>query len=202
MADRRTRFRKNVAKVKTEAARDTKRLLDELKQLTPAEFLRLPAKTLASLPAAQYRDVVATIAPEITLSIPPSSQHVRAEATSWRNRWRALPTFGQTTVITAIVTTAIVMLAIASPLAWKWSLNQIDIARPQDRGLWPHCARLSPHTDGCIYYPTGDLDWAKVAEHLQISPQELYQENRHLPPQFIPKRAPLVIWRHRGRLSE
>ena len=120
---------------------------------------------------------------------------------SWRDRWRALTTFGQTAVITVVVTTVIVIMAVASPLAWKWTLSHIEIVRPQERGLWPRCARLSAYTDGCIYYPTGDLYWATVAEQLQMSPQEIYQENRHLPPQFIPRRAPLVIWRH-GRLSE
>lgn len=202
MADRRAKFRKDVAKVNTDAARDSRELVRQLKELSPTEFLRLPAKTLASLTLPQYREVVATIAPDVCLPVPPPCEPTSEEAASWRDRWRGLPTFMQTMVVTAVVTTLMVMMAIASPSAWKWASSRIEVVRPQNRALWPHCARLSPYTDGCIYYPTGDLDWAKVAEQLQMSPQELYQENKHLPPQFIPRRAPLVIWRNRGPLSE
>ena len=63
MADRRTKFRKDTAKVKRDAANESRQLMNRLKQMTPAQFVRLPARTLARLTAAQYREVVGTIAP-------------------------------------------------------------------------------------------------------------------------------------------
>ena len=202
MADGRAIFHKDVAKVKRDAANDTRQLMSRLKQLTPAQFVRLPAKTLARLTAAQYREVVGIIAPEIGLPVPSPPPDPGHEAPSWRERWRLLPSSAQITVITSVLTTAIVMVAVASPQVLRWTLTHIEIVRPGERGSWPRCARLSPYTDGCLYFPIYDMDWDALAEQLHIPRQQLYDDNKHLPPQFIPARAPIVIWRHRGRLVD
>lgn len=201
MPDRRSEFFTNVAKVKADAKNDAQQLLRELKMMTVAEFLRLPAKRLALLTAAQYREVVATIAPEIRLPGPPPPEHVRIEATILRDWWRACPTIMQMILITIMVTTTIIFAATGSPWAWKWAMSRVEIVRPRSTMTWPECARLSRFTDGCVYYPAQDLDLATAADRLQMSPQELRDTNPHLPPQFVPAHTPLAIWRHRGRLE-
>jgi hypothetical protein len=188
--------------VKTDAKNDAGQLVQELKQMTASEFLRLPAKTLALLTAAQYREVVATIAPEVSLPDRPPPEHVRKEATTLRDWWRACPTIVQTILVTATVTTIFLFAAIGSLSALKWTMSRVEIVRPRSTATWPACARLSPYSDGCLYYPVRDLDWATAAKQLQMLPQELYDANRHLPTQFIPARAPLAIWRHRGHLED
>lgn len=202
MADRRALFRKDVTKVKRDATSESRQLMNRLKQMTPAQFVRLPAKTLARLTAAQYREVVGTIAPEIRLPAPSPPAKPERETLGWRERWRLLPSSAQMTAVTSVLTTAIVMMAIASPQVWRWTLTHIEIVRPGERGNWPRCTRLSPYTDGCLYFPTHDMDWNAVAAQLRMPRQQLYDDNKHLPPQFIPARAPIVIWRHRGRLVD
>lgn len=202
MADRRAIFNKDMAKVKRDAANESRQLVNRLKQMTPAQFVRLPAKTLARLTAAQYREVVGAIAPEIGCPAPPPPPKPERETLGWRERWRLLPSSAQMTVITSVLTTVIVMVAVASPQSWRWTLTHIEIVRHQDRSAWPRCARLSPYTDGCLYFPTHDMGWDALAEQLHIPRQQLYDDNKHLPPQFIPAKAPIVIWRHRGRLVE
>ncbi|WP_028133747.1 hypothetical protein [Bradyrhizobium japonicum] len=202
MADRRAIFHKDMAKVKRDAANESRQLMNRLKQMTPAQFLRLPAKTLARLTAAQHREVVGTIAPEITLSAPPPLPEPKRATLSWRERWQLLPSSAQMTAITSVLTTVIVIVAVASPQVLRWTLTHIEIVRPGERGSWPRCARLSRYTDGCLYSPTYDMDWDALAEQLHIPRPQLYDDNKHLPPQFIPARAPIVVWRHRGRLVE
>ncbi|MBC9880005.1 hypothetical protein G8O24_21970 [Bradyrhizobium sp. INPA01-394B] len=202
MADRRALFRKDVTKVKRDATSESRQLMNRLKQMTPAQFVRLPAKTLARLTAAQYREVVGTIAPEIRLPAPSPPAKPERETLGWRERWRLLPSSAQMTAVTSVLTTAIVMMAIASPQVWRWTLTHIEIVRPGERGNWPRCTRLSPYTDGCLYFPTHDMDWNAVAAQLRMPRQQLYDDNKHLPPQFIPARAPIAVWRHRGRLVE
>lgn len=202
MADRRAVFRKDVTKVKRDAASESRQLMNRLKQMTPAQFVRLPAETLARLTAAQYREVVGTIAPEIGLPAPSPPSKPQRETLGWRERWRLLPSSARMTVITSVLTSVIVMVAVASPQVLRWTLTHIEIVRHQDRSAWPRCARLSPYTDGCLYFPTHDMDWDALAEQLHISRRQLYDDNKHLPPQFIPAKAPIVIWRHRGRLVE
>jgi hypothetical protein len=202
MPDRRSEFFTNVAKVKADAKNDAQQLLRELKLMTVAEFLRLPAKRLALLTAAQYREVVATIAPEISLSGPPPPEHVREEVTTLRDRWLACPAIVQMILISTLMTTIFVFAAIGSPWAWKWAMSRVEIVRPRLTARWPECARLSPFTDGCVYYPAQDLDLATAADRLQMSPRELRDTNPHLPSQFVPARTPLAIWRHRGHLED
>ncbi|MDU3133537.1 MAG: hypothetical protein E6699_39380, partial [Bradyrhizobium sp.] len=168
MADRRALFRKDVTKVKRDATSESRQLMNRLKQMTPAQFVRLPAKTLARLTAAQYREVVGTIAPEIRLPAPSPPAKPERETLGWRERWRLLPSSAQMTAVTSVLTTAIVMMAIASPQVWRWTLTHIEIVRPGERGNWPRCTRLSPYTDGCLYFPTHDMDWNAVAAQLRM----------------------------------
>ena len=91
MADRRAIFHKDMAKVRSDAANESRQLMNRLKQMTPAQFVRLPAKTIARLTAAQYREIVGTIAPEISLSAPSPPTNPERETVGWRERWQLLP---------------------------------------------------------------------------------------------------------------
>jgi hypothetical protein len=202
MADRRTQFREDVANVKRDANNHTKQLVQRLKQLTPAEFLRLPAKTFGFLTAAQYRDIVATIAPGTKVPVPPPAEDVVAETATWRDLWRARSALTQMVIVTAIVTAIFTIMTIGTPWAWKSIASRTEIVRPRSTATWPRCVRLSRYTDGCVYFPTHDLQWEAVAEQLQMLLQELHDANKHLPQQFIAARAPLAIWRHRNNFKD
>ena len=175
--------------------------MERLKRMTPAEFLRLPPKTFELLTAAQYKDIVATIAPDSRLPAPPPAEEFPVEKRRLRDWWRERSTLTQVMAVTMATTLVVVMMAIMSPLAWKWLWGRIEIVRPMSTTTWPTCARLSHYTDGCVYYPAQNLNWVWVAQQLDISLDELYAANRHLPPQYIPAHSTLVIWRHRGHLE-
>lgn len=202
MAERRTEFRENVEDVKEDADKDSQRLVLRLKQMTPAEFLRLPSKTFASLTAKQYREIVAAIAPDVKIpKLPRSARYSPETSKTLRDWWRRRSILTQMITATVAITMICVAAAIESPLAWKWILSRMELVRPHSTSNWPVCARLSEHTDGCVYYPTRDLNWSEVAGQLSMSIPEMQQTNPHLPSQFIPATAPLAIWRHRGRLE-
>lgn len=202
MADLRVWFRKNVTHVKEDAGKASAQLVQRLKQMTPAEFLRLPPNTFASLTAAQYRDIVATIAPDTKLPMPPPLEELPADTRTWRDWWRERSTLMQVHIVTTAITVIAVGIAIAVPMAWKWTVSRMEIVRPASTATWPVCARLSPYTDGCVYHPRQNLTWDGVAQELAVSPQELYAANQHLPPQYIPANSTLAVWRHRGRLEK
>jgi len=202
MADLRRWFRENIARVKADADNGNRELAERLKRMTPAEFLRLPRQTYESLTAAQYREIVATIAPDTRLPTPPVMEEVTPDTRTWRDWWRECSTLMQVLAVTIATTLIVVMATIATPLAWQWLMNRVEIVRPISTATWPVCHRLSPYTDGCVYRPAQALNWAWVAQQLGMSLEELYAANRHLPPQYIPANATLVVWRHRGRLEQ
>lgn len=202
MPDLRKWFRQNVARVKADADRASKELVERLKRMTPAEFLRQPSRTFASLTMTQYREVVGAIEPHTVLPAPPAAEEIPAAARTWRDWWRERSVLTKSVATTIAITLTIVMAAIGSPLALKWISTRTEIVRPVSTATWPICARLSTYTDGCVYRPAQDLDWAWVAQQLGMSPQELYTANQHLPTQYIPANSTLVVWRHRGRLEQ
>jgi hypothetical protein len=202
MADLRAWFRKNITRVKEDADKTSAQLVQRLKRMTPAEFLRLPANTFASLTAAQYRDIVATIAPDTELPMPAPLEELPADTRTWRDWWRERSTLVQVSIVTVMVTMLAVGLAIATPWAQNWMASRMEIVRPVSTATWPVCARLSPYTDGCVYYPRQNLGWDWVAQQLAMSPQDLYAANRHLSPEYIPANSVLAVWRHRGRLEK
>jgi hypothetical protein len=201
MPDLWKKFVEHVARVKEDSKKETEQLVEQLKRKTPAEFLRLPASTFASLTPTQYRDIVAAIAPDIEVPAATTTNDLVAGRGSDRHRWRERSVLTQMIAITVAATMSFTALALASPWAWKWIVSRMEIVRPVSTATWPVCAQLNPYTDGCIYYPARDLDWTAVARQLGMSPEELHQANQHLPSQLIPAKATLVVWRHRGRLE-
>lgn len=202
MPDLRKWFRENVAHVRADSDRASRQLMERLKRMKPADFLRLPAETFAPLTDAQYEEVVAVISPETQLPKPPSAEEIPPEARTWREWWRERSTFTRVLTLTVMTTLIIVMTGTTAPFAWKWLRSRMEIVRPLSTATWPVCKRLSPYTDGCLYYSAQNLNWAWVAQQLDMSVDELYSANRHLPTQYIPANSTLVVWRHRGRLEQ
>ncbi len=202
MPDLRKWFHENVAHVRADSDTASRQLMDRLKHMTPADFLRLPADTFASLTAAQYEEVVAVISPDTQLPNPPPVEEIPAETRSWGDWWRERSTLTRVLTMTITTTFVVVMMGVTSPLAWKWLMSRVEIARPLSTATWPICKRLSPYTDGCLYYPAQNLNWAWVAQQLDMTVDELYSANRHLPKQYIPSNSTLIVWRHRGRLEQ
>lgn len=200
MIDPRALFQRNVTKVAADARQASADLVRRLKRMSSAEFLKQPASTFDHLTSAQYREIVGVIAPGVKL-VQPAIENPAEEKPTLLEWWRELSVGMRSFVLTAGFTLLFATLGTLAPSAFKWALSQTDIVRPRMPDTWPACSRLSPTTDGCIYTPTQDLNWDWVAQQLNMPVETLHRQNQHLPPQFIVRRAPVIVWRERGRLE-
>lgn len=202
MPDQRTAFRQNVARIKADATKASDDLVQRLKKLTPAEFLRQPPQIFNQIKLNQYRDIVATIAPEVRLPVPDTEvSATKARRFALKTWWRERSALTQSIIVTVIVSMIFSTAGVIAPLAAKWTLSRTEVVRPSTTTNWPVCKRLSEYTDGCLYYPTQDLNWDWAAWKLNMPLETLRRTNRHLPGQWIPANAQLVVWRERGRLE-
>lgn len=204
MPDRRTTFRENVARIETDATKASDGLVRRLKKLTPEEFLRQPPRVFNQLKLDQYRDIVATIAPRVRLPASDTNDVSKNKKRDFalKTWWRERSALARSMIAMTIVSAIFSVPGITVPLAAKWTLSRMEVVRPTVTAKWPVCKRLSEYTDGCVYYPTQDLNWDWVAQKLNIPPEILRRTNRHLPSQWIPANAQLVVWRERGRLED
>lgn len=202
MADQRKTFQSNVARVKADARTNSAYLVQRLKRMTPAEFLRQPPHVFAQLTTKQYREIVATIAPNVKILRAPAGEPPTSETRTFMDWWRERSAFAQSFLAMLSVTVTFSGAGIFAPLATKWALSRVEIVRPISTATWPTCQRLSRYTDGCIYTPSQDLNWDWVAGQIDLPVEVLRRTNTHQPPQFIVRGAPLVIWRERGRLEK
>jgi hypothetical protein len=204
MPDRRTTFRENVARIETDATNASDDLIRRLKKLTPEEFLRQPPRVFNQLKLDQYRDVVATIAPRVRLPASDTNEVSgnKTRGFALKTWWRERSALARSMIVTIIVSIIFSATGMIVPLAVKWTLSRTEIVRPTMTANWPVCKRLSEYTDGCVYYPTQDLNWDWVAQKLNIPLEILRRTNRHLPWQWIPANTQLVVWRERGRLED
>lgn len=203
MPDRRTTFREDVARIKIDATKASEDLVRRLKKLTPEELLRQPPRVFNQLKPDQYRDVVATIAPQVRLPASDTNEVSEKKRRSFalKTWWPERSTSAQSMIATVVVSIIFSATGVIAPLAAKWTLSRTEVVRPTVTANWPVCKRLSEYTDGCVYYPTQNLNWDWVAQKLNVPPEILRRTNRHLPWQWIPANAQLVVWRERGRLE-
>lgn len=203
MADPLAIFRRNVTVVMAEHRKASAALLDQLKQLTPQELLRCGPDVWSKLSIAQYREVVAAVAPQVKI---PSVREEKVEsrpslAQRVRRWWHARSPLLQSVCLTAPLTTIVMVVAIAGWPALSWSIAPLTLVRPTDASNWPSCERLVWTTDGCVYIPTIDLTWDWIAWHLHMPTAQLLRINTHLPSQYAPAGSQVVVWRFRGRLT-
>lgn len=201
MPDSRTQFQRNVSKVKADARAASGALVHRLKRMSAEEFLRQPRSTFNRLTLAQYREIVSVIAPGMKLPETTSKapEKKKRRLIDW---WHERSVGFRSFVSMAVVTVMLATLGTLTASAYKIMLSRIDVVRPANWQTWPACSRLSAHTDGCIYRPTQDLTWEWVAWQLDLPVETLRRNNPHQPLQFIIRRAPLAIWRGRGRLED
>ena len=202
MADPLAIFRRNVTVVMAEHRRASAALLDQLKQLTPQELLRRGPDVWSKLSIAQYREVVAAVAPQV--KIPTVREEKIESKPSFANRvrrlWRSRSPLLQSVCLTALMTAIVMVVVIAGWPALSWSIAPFTLVRSTDANRWPSCERLAWTTDGCVYIATMDLNWDWIAWHLHMPTAELLRINTYLPADYVPVGSHVVVWRSRGRL--
>lgn len=203
MIDPRSLFWRNVARVEDEGRNASAALVARLKRLTPVELLRLPQADFADLTLTQYREVVAAVAPNIAVTLPPDEEvGMPSLLDRWRMFWARRSTFMRASISTAIGALLSTLAIVTLGPVLMWHLAPVTLQRPVAVEAWPRCSRLAWDIDGCIYVSHRDLAWPEVAAATRIDVTSLQRTNRHLPYAMIPAGVTLVIWRGRGRLQE
>jgi hypothetical protein len=201
MADRRAAFRGNVAKVEADDRRASDVLMRRLKSLTPSQFLREPPRIFDKISVRQYKEVVATIAPEVQIPEPAQVAVDSLGFFEWLAEfWKTSGALARSFYVTAAATFAITLLLLSLGPELAWKLGPYTLARFYDTNTWPTCAELAWDTDGCIYEPHEAMYWEWAALQTQIDVAALRRLNPDLPEAYIPAGKPIIIWRGRGQL--
>jgi hypothetical protein len=201
MPDRRATFCGHVSKVEDDDRRASDALMRRLKSLTPTHFLREPPRIFDKISVRQYKEIVATIAPEVQIPEPAQVARDSPSFFEWfAEFWKARSALARSFYVTAAATLAftLVLLSLGPELAWK--LRPYTLARFYDTNTWPACAELAWDTDGCIYEPHEAMYWEWAALQTQIDVAALRHLNPDLPEAYIPAGKPIIIWRGRGQL--
>ncbi len=176
----------------------TAELLAELKRLPASELPNLEPALLSRLTAEQRRNLFAPSRKEHSLSTSSSSfkgHPKRRKYFGLPRLWFKLP---------VICRGQLLGVTISALLAGSaWSVDQYGSSLrsfwenpiSQDASTWPECPRLTAQTDGCIYYPTTQLDWSHAAALLQQATTALRATNTHLNQTVLQPGDPLIIWR-------
>jgi len=202
MRNGRNDFNQNVEKIEEDSRRASDTLVHKLKAMSASEFLRQPAQTFARLSIAQYRDIVASIAPDVVI---PQPEEETARS-GWLDRF-ALYLQPQTPVAKSIQASAMagVTITFATTVLLPlivWALVPWTMERNISTGNWPACVRLAWDADGCRFETNKALTWHWVAWQTGLPADQLRILNPDLPADYVPARSKITIWRSRGKLVE
>jgi len=196
-------FLKDVASAKAKGDAADAEVISKLKDLSPEDFVRVPRDVLSTLSAAQYTDVVGSIAPEVKLKAAKietaNEQHYKRKLRDYFT-WIPVP-------VVAVVASSFTGMAIlgaaisASPVLEWWSYST-PLSLSVYVAEWPRCAQLSRWTDGCLYRVTKGLSWRDAARYLDVPESYFRHVNRHITEEQIPAGADLTVWRERFSLRE
>lgn len=176
-------------------------MVGKLKTLSAEDFARLPRSLLSHLSDRQYREIVHSIAPTVTLKQEPAlarSSRAGAKRNSLRN-WIPRSVVAAGLAIMAGLLVLIVAVGAGPMLEW-WSYDK-PLVRGASIAAWPRCPRLTGWTDGCVYRVVKGLDWTEAAYNLALPESYLRKLNQHIPWQVIPAESDLIVWRERFPLQ-
>jgi hypothetical protein len=203
MPEKLSEFLKDVASAKAKGDAADAEIISKLKNLSPEDFARIPRDVLGTLSAAQYADVVSSIAPDVKLKAAPIKT---ASEQPYKRKLRDYVTWIPIPVVAVVVSIAIGMAILAaaistSPALEWWSYSK-PLSLPVYVAEWPRCPRLTRWTDGCVYHVTKGLSWRDAAGYLGVSESYFRHINRHITDDSIPAGADLTVWRERFLLRE
>jgi hypothetical protein len=100
----------------------------------------------------------------------------------------------------ACLCSGLASISVVAALPYVPSLTSPPI-RSMDASTWPQCGRLSPETDGCVYFVESGLTWPDAAHWLDMPLPLLLKANQSNGTVPLAKGAPLIVWRFRRPLS-
>jgi hypothetical protein len=198
-------FERRLETAKREGAAGREELLERLARMPMDEVIALPASSLAILGPHGLARLAAMREGLSGVARRPVAASARPQAlesgTAGRSR-TVHPLHSALVMVISIIAIGL-LVDLARPILVSAFFD--PGIRPRDTSRWPHCPRLDPHVDGCVYTSGGGtLSLERVAALTGIPVDQVTGVNRHLPvsPETaLPRGSRIVIWSGRLNLS-
>ena len=194
-------FLKDVESATAKADAADAEVVGKLKRLSAEDFARLPRSLLSHLSDRQYREIVHSIAPTVTLKRQPALVRSNRPGTKHSSFSNWIPRSAVAASLAIVAGLLVLIVAVgAGPMLEWWSYGK-PLVRNASVAAWPRCPHLTSWTDGCVYRVVKGLDWSDAAHDLALPESYLRKLNHHIPSQSIPAASDLIVWRERFPLQ-
>lgn len=194
-------FLKDVESATAKADAADAEVVGKLKTLSAEDFARLPRSLLNNLSDRQYREIVHSIAPTVTLKREPALIRSNRPGTKHSSFSNWIPRSAVAASLAIVAGLLVLIVAVgAGPTSEWWSYGK-PLVRSASVAAWPRCPHLTSWTDGCVYRAVKGLDWSEAAHDLALPESYLRKLNHHIPSQSIPAESDLIVWRERFPLQ-
>ena len=194
-------FLKDVKSATAKADAADAEVVGKLKTLSAEDFARLPRSLLSHLSERQYREIVHSIAPTVTLRREPALVHSNRPSTKHKSLGNWIPRSAVAAGLAIVAGLLVLIVGVgAGPMLEWWSYGK-PLVRSASVAAWPRCPHLTSWTDGCVYRVVKGLDWSEAAHDLALPESYLRKLNQHIPSQSIPAESDLIVWRQRFPLQ-
>mgnify|MGYP000653297531 FL=1 len=194
-------FLKDVKSATAKADAADAEVVGKLKTLSAEDFTRLPRSLLSHLSERQYREIVHSIAPTVTLKREPALVHSNRPSTKHKSLGNWIPRSAVAAGLAIVAGLLVLIVGVgAGPMLEWWSYGK-PLVRSASVAAWPRCPHLTSWTDGCVYRVVKGLDWSEAAHDLALPESYLRKLNQHIRSQSIPAESDLIVWRQRFPLQ-
>lgn len=194
-------FLKDVKSATAKADAADAEMVGKLKTLSAEDFARLPRSLLSHLSDRQYREIVHSIAPTVTLKREPALARSNRPGTKHKSLGKWIPRSGGAASLAIVAGLLVLTVGVgAGPMLEWWSYGK-PLVRSASVAAWPRCPQLTSWTDGCVYRVVKGLNWSEAAYDLALPESYLRKLNQHIPSQVIPAQSDLIVWRERFALQ-
>ncbi len=194
-------FLKDVKSATAKADAADAEVVGKLKTLSAEDFARLPRSLLSHLSERQYREIVHSIAPTVTLKREPALVHSNRPSTKHKSLGNWIPRSAVAAGLAIVAGLLVLIVGVgAGPMLEWWSYGK-PLVRSSSVAAWPRCPHLTSWTDGCVYRVVKGLDWSEAAHDLALPESYLRKLNQHIRSQSIPAESDLIVWRQRFPLQ-
>ncbi|MDE8345218.1 MAG: hypothetical protein POH28_03420 [Acidocella sp.] len=193
-----------------DAARDE--IFVWLRGLAPEERAQVPPEKFSRLTSEQFATLLGRAMPQKPSEAANSNSKPASDTSNWRKGRRAgahgtgatkiRSPFHHAVRFASIVELCTGLAAIAivymAPYAARFEPPPV---RQAAAATWPQCFRLTPSTDGCIYYVESTLTWPDAAQMLGMPLPVLLHANNASGTSPLAQGSPIIVWRFRRPLS-
>lgn len=201
MARKLDEFLKDVESATAKADAADAEVVGKLKTLSAEDFARLPRSLLSHLSDRQYREIVHSIAPTVTLKREPALTRSSRPGAKHKSLGKWIPRSAVAASLAIVAGLLVLIVGVgAGPMLEWWSYGK-PLVRSPSTAAWPRCPHLTSWTDGCVYRVVKGLNWSEAAYDLALPESYLRNLNHHIPSQYIPVQSELIVWRERFALQ-